>query len=333
MQYSFRNEVGQYTKTDREKVKFNKRLLIYLFFLIIATLFWFLNALNKNYAVNIEFPVRFYNFPSDKVLVSDLPLKLKLRINGHGFTIIKHKFYAGISPLKIDVQGAGAEPMNDSTKVYYLLSRRIRERLVPQIGEDLQVLNVYPDSLFFTLDSIINKPMAVKPNIQLQFKKQFMQKGKPIVSPESIMVFGPKVVVDSMKFAYTELYTKKKLSDTLKVSLKLKPVKTVRYGVENVSITVPVENYTEANVTVPIEVINLPDNLILRTFPGYITVSGVVAISDYPKMKPGLFKVTVDYKQTLNSSSSRLKVTLLQSPDFMARISFAPKAVEYIIEK
>jgi len=149
MQNSLISELQSVRKrTDSERIKLKNKLLIYLFFLFVSTVFWFLTALNKNYSVQMEFPVRYYNFPAEKVVVSDLPHYLDLRINGHGFTIIKHKFYSGLRPIRVDLSDAGIAPIDTASQLYFLLTRRFREKLANQIGEELQVLPFTPIHYF-----------------------------------------------------------------------------------------------------------------------------------------------------------------------------------------
>ena len=77
--------------TDREQVKFNKQLLIYLFFLVVAICFWYLNALSKDYTTVVNYAVKFTDFPKGKVLVSDMPDKIGLKVKGFGLTFLNIK--------------------------------------------------------------------------------------------------------------------------------------------------------------------------------------------------------------------------------------------------
>ncbi|HEX3009933.1 MAG TPA: hypothetical protein VHO90_20195 [Bacteroidales bacterium] len=334
MQTSLKTEIENIKKkTDSERIKLKNKLLIYLFFLFISTIFWFLTAFNKNYSVQLDFPVRYYNFPPEKVVVSDVPHQLNLRINGHGFTIIKHKFYSGLSPLRVDVSASGITPIDTGSQLYFVLTRRFRERLASQIGEDLQVVSVQPDTLYFILDDIISKQVKVKPVVNLSYKKQYLQKGEAISHPDSIKVFGPRIIMDTLKWINTETIEKRKVNDTIRKLVDLVPVRTLQYSIDKVNVVVPVEKFTEKTLSIPIEAVNLPSNLILKTFPGFVTLSTMVSVSDYNKVSPDLFRAVVDYNDVLSGNSNKLKVTLAKAPFFIVNTKFLPKNVEFIIEK
>lgn len=334
MQHSLKAELERFRKkTDRERINIKNKLLIYLFFLFISTVFWFLTVLNKDYSVFLEFPVRYTNFPPEKVVVSDVPEKLELRITGHGFTIIKHKFYSGLSPLQVDVSEAGITPIDPTSQLYFLLTRRFRDRLASQIGEDLQVISVQPDTLYFVLDDIVSKNIWVKPQVELSFRKQFMQKGDVRSIPDSVKVFGPRVIMDTIRWIATEKLKRSKVNDTIKKEVDLVPLRTLQYIQDKVDLVIPVEKFTEKTFSVPIEAINLPSNFILRTFPGFIKVSTMVSVNDYNKLNPDMFRAVVDYNEITPNSGSKLKVTLEKAPGYVVNTKFTPKTVEFIIER
>ncbi len=333
MQNSLISELQSVRKrTDSERIKLKNKLLIYLFFLFVSTVFWFLTALNKNYSVQMEFPVRYYNFPAEKVVVSDLPHYLDLRINGHGFTIIKHKFYSGLRPIRVDLSDAGIAPIDTASQLYFLLTRRFREKLANQIGEELQVTSIYPDTLFFVLDDVVSRNIKVKPFVNLSFRKQFMQKGLAFTIPDSIKVFGPKIIMDTIHWISTEPVEKKRVNDTIRKLTDLVPIRTLQYSLDQVNVVIPVEKFTEKTLSVPIEAVNLPGNLILKTFPGYITVSAMVSVNDYNKLVPNQFRAVVNFNE-VNTKTKKLKVTLVKLPNSALNPKFFPKNVEFIIEK
>ena len=51
----------------------DKRVIIYLVCVGIATVFWLLNMLGKNYTADLDLPVRYGNLPENQVLINKLP--------------------------------------------------------------------------------------------------------------------------------------------------------------------------------------------------------------------------------------------------------------------
>ncbi|NJK94693.1 MAG: hypothetical protein HC905_07035 [Bacteroidales bacterium] len=139
--------------------------------------------------------------------------------------------------------------------------------------------------------------------------------------------------MDTLKFVSTETIRKSRVNDTIRKQIDLVPIRTLQYNLEEVDILIPVEKYTEKTLSVPIEVVNLPSDLILKTFPGYVSISAMVAVTDYSKLNSDLFRVIVDYNDIDPQRTRKLKVNLVKSPGFIVNTKFTPKNVDFIIER
>ena len=51
----------------KKNLKADRRLVVFLFFIVLATIFWFLNQLDEEYVTEIPLPVRYTNFPEEKI--------------------------------------------------------------------------------------------------------------------------------------------------------------------------------------------------------------------------------------------------------------------------
>ena len=325
----------EFTKfTDREKVKFKKELLIYLFFLIISVVLWYLIALSKDYTTTINYPVTYENFPKGKVLVSDLPEKLNLQVKGFGFTILKHKIFSFFYTISLPINKFRLDIVRkDNQYDYFLLTRYAKDWIGNQLGTEIQVIEIKPDTLLFKFTDVIDKKVAVKPLLNLEFGKQYLSFDNIKVQPDSIVVSGPEVMIDTLSYVYTKELKLKNLKDSVVKDLELMPLKKFIFQTEKVKVTVPVEKYTEKALNIPIEADNVPEDYDVKTFPGVIKLSCWVGISNYDKLAPYMFRATVDYNTLSTNPQSKLKITLVKYPHNIQNIRFYPKSVDYIIEK
>jgi hypothetical protein len=320
--------------TDREKVKFKKELLIYLFFLVISVVLWYLIALSKDYTTTINYPVTYNNFPKGKVLVSDLPEELGLEVKGFGFTILKHKIFSFFYPITLPINKFRLDILRkDNQYDYFLLTRYAKDWIGNQLGTEIQVVEIKPDTLVFKFTDVVEKKVAVKPMLNLLFEKQYLSFENIKVKPDSIVVSGPEIMVDTLNFVYTKELKLKNVKDSVVKELELLPIKKFSFQTDKVMVTVPVEKYTEKVLNLPIEADNVPETYDIKTFPGSIKLSCWVGISNYDKLAPFMFRVTVDYNTLSTNSQSKLKVNLVKFPHNIQNIKFNPKSVDYIIEK
>ena len=320
-------------RTDREKVRLNKRLVIYLFFLVISFLFWYLQALSKEYITNINYSVAYKNLPRGKILISDKEQDIQLRVKGFGFHILKYKIFSVFSPLHLNLNEYRLDVQRNNDKFnYFLITRYATDKLASQVP-DVQLIDVIPDTLYFQFTEIVDRKIPVKPVLHVEYKKQYMQRGNVRVIPDSITVSGPRVILDTLQFIATKEIKLKHVSDSVIKETDLQPVSQVIIPDKPVKVVVPSAMYTEWIKDIPVEVINLPDSLDLKTFPAYITVSCWVSVKDYEKLSPFMFRPVVDYRTIDSVNTQKLKVTLLKQPPLVYNVRFHPKNIDYIIEK
>jgi hypothetical protein len=143
--------------TKKEVSLLNKNVVIFAFFLFLAFIFWYLNSLGKEINSDFRYTVKFINPPKGKVISSDLPSKLSLGLKGQGYSLLKSKISGKRAPLVIDFSKVTFKRIPDSKPSrYYLLSAGLIPNLKKPIGHGFDVLSVYPDTIFLTLEALDN---------------------------------------------------------------------------------------------------------------------------------------------------------------------------------
>ncbi|PKQ63343.1 CdaR family protein [Labilibaculum manganireducens] len=319
---------------NTEKIASNKKLLVYVFFVGIATIFWFLNALGKEYTTTVHYPVRYINLPQNKVLTNKLPEKLALKVNAYGFDLIRYKISTAFLSNPFDVGFYTNNRIENRTlQTYSLATAQIMSRFERDLSSSIKLVSISPDTIRFEFSPIVEKKVPIKSNVSSSFEQQFMLDEAISLEFDSVVVKGPSSILDSIDFVETEELVLTNLHKTVKKKVSLKQIEGLEFDQQKVEITVPVEQFTEEKVTVPIKVSNLPDSLILRLFPGDVKVSYFVGFKKHDKVSVDLFDVRVDYNQTSDEGSNKLKIQLLRSPGFVTNVRFYPQEVTYLKEK
>ncbi len=313
-------------------IKLNSRAVIFLFFLFVSTVFWFLNSLSKNYVTELTYVLRFKNYPKKKILVGKLPTNLKLKIEAYGFTILKHKINPTQIPIIIDINKKLIEESEKSTK-HYIRTFDLKNEIQAQLSTKIKILEILPDSLIFQFSEIVRKKVAVKLNIKLNYTKQYIQKSKIITKPDSIFIEGAQNIIDTINNVYTVYKELNDINKTINDFIEIEQFKNLRYTKNKVKIIIPVEEYTELNLKIPIFVENIPDSLILKTFPSEIMIKCIVGLDNYKDLNLDMFRAVVDYKSIKQSLNKKIRVRLTKTPKEIYRYRFNPQNVEYVIEK
>jgi len=317
---------------DKDKAKFNQRFVIFIFFLIVSTVIWYLSKLNHEYSTSLSYPVRYESLPKGKVLVGEPPRKIQLKVKAFGYTLLKCKLGAALSPIELDLNKHLSYSYEGSKVKQFVLTYRLRNSVVKQLGSEILLEGIEPDTLTLELADMVSKKVIVKPDFEVNFEQQYMQSGYLDLEPDSITISGPKSIIDTINEVSTKEVKFKKLNQKVSKKVSLIPINQVSFSKRNVMLSLPVEKYTEITVKVPVSIDNQPDSVKLLFIPKAVDVKCNVVLSKYFTLSPSMFKADVDYTQISSSLSKKLKVKLSIVPDFVKLVDYTPKYVEYIIE-
>ncbi|MFY9152127.1 MAG: hypothetical protein WAO52_08945 [Prolixibacteraceae bacterium] len=322
------------TFTYLKKVYFrnDKRVAAYLVCVAIATGFWFLNALGKTYTIDLVAPVSYVNFPNNKTLSNKLPDKFELTIKAHGFTLLRQELSFLFMPLEFDVNELTDNRMKENRRNYFAIpSRQFLNELSARLSNDVEILSMNPDTLIFAFDKTSQKRLKVVPNVKLNLKKQYQISGEIKTEPDSILVNGPKSMLDTLQEIKTEGKRYSMVFESIEEKINVAAVNNIYTENPSVLIKVPVEEYTETQQTVPVSVINKPEETNVKLFPAKVKVTFQVGLSRFAGIHPEDFKLTVDFNNILQGKQ-RLKITTESAPAFIYELKITPEELEYLIE-
>lgn len=316
--------------TKAKQLEWKRKMLVFSFFLTIAIVIWLLNALSKNYTTEIKYPITYSKFPPEKILVSDVPDHLGLTVNAHGYALLSYKLSNRPIPLSFPISNFAMNKMPEDTTKFYILTRYTRERVERQLSGELQLLEISPDTLVFQFANEVSKWMPIEPLINYELGKGFTVIDGIEISPDSIMVSGPDIYLDTLKTIRTERRSLGKLEKNFNGTLKLTSYSGLNYQKGQINCAIRIEKLTEVQISVPIQINGLPDSLRMQTFPQQVTVTGMIGLSRYERIVPEAFRIEIDYND-VHENISRLEVVMKTKPDELTAAEYYPKSVEYLL--
>ena len=305
-----------------------KRILLFSVFLLISAAIWLLNALSKNYTSELAYPLVYTDIPEDKVFVGELPEQLDLQINAHGYALLRYKMFRKQVPISFSVSSFNLRGGEDSSSAY-ILTRYMRDQISSQLPGELQLLEIKPDTLHFRFAERVTRKLEIMADFIYTIDKQFTIKDKIQLIPDSVEVTGPDLILDTLKFVLTEHLDLGELTRNYTDKVRLSTQADLSYDVSRVSCTIELERFTELQVSVPIEVLNLPDSILLQTFPSSITLSCTVGLSKYDRIENYPFRAVVDYEK-IEERVPVLNVSIQNPPEYLLGFEYHPKTVEYL---
>jgi len=316
------------------RLNLNRRLITFSIFLIISSTFWILNALSKEYVTVLNYPVKYTNFPGNKVMIGELPSSLQLKVKGYGFTLLQYKMIPVLKPIIFNVKSFALNKLyDDNHSDFYILTSYAEHQIENQIKYDITILKIQPDTLYFNLADVVSKKVPVKSKIKISFEQQYMLSESINIFPDSITITGPESVLDTTFYIYTKNYNFRNLNNTIRKNVGLEKNDNLKYSDKRVVIELLVEKYTESQIKVPINIRNLPDSLELIIFPENVSINFKVVLSRFNNINESQFDASVNFDDVEFSLSNKLKVKLQEYPKDILSIDYSPKNIEYILKK
>ena len=298
-------------------------------FLLISVCIWFLNALSKNYTSVIEYTLTYTDFPAGQVLVGDSSEDLDLRVNANGYSILRYKTFRKRGPISYNVaNNTLSRPEEDTTRAF-ILTRYITGQISQQLPPDLQLLEIKPDTLHFQFARKITRMVEILPDFKYQLDKQFTIKDRIILEPDSVEVTGPDLLLDTLRYVYTESSDLGDLSKDFSDKVRLRRISDLDFNRSRTNCLIELERFTEVQLSIPIEVLNLPDSIALQTFPSRVKLTCNVGLSKYDRVDGSLIKAVVDYSE-ITDGTKLLDVDIQSIPVFLISSEYYPKSVEYL---
>lgn len=300
-------------------------------FLLISAAIWLLNALSKNYTTDIEYPLDYLEFPEDKVIVGELPGHLDLQINSHGYALLRYKMFKKPAPISFDFSSFNLSRGVDSSSTF-ILTRYLKTQISGQLPGELQLLEIQPDTLHFRFADKVTRSLEIRPDFNYTVVKQFTIKDKILLEPDSVEVTGPDLILDTMDYVLTERLDLGELTKKYEDKVRLSTKADLSYNVSRVNCVIELERLTELQISVPIEVLNLPDSLQLQTFPSSIMLNCKLGLSKYDRIENYPFRAVVDFEK-IEERVPTLNVSIQNPPDYLLGYEYHPKTVEYLKSK
>ena len=313
-----------------EKIKNDKRIVVFIVCLLIATALWSLNALSKDYTTTITYPVKYVNAPNNKFLSNEPPLELDVKVNAHGFTLLRNKLNFSFSPIILNLTNI-TDDIEPSTNGYRINTNSILSQISDQISSEIAVNNAQPSFFYIKLDSLKTKLVPLKTDIKLDFKPQFNLKDSVILYPKEIEITGPTAILDTIYFLSTEKRELDKLDSDQNFTLEIIHPENTTIKPEIAEVKIPVEKFTEKELIIPIQIINNQDNLNIKLFPSEIKLTILVGLSEFEDINESKFEVFVDYND-IKTEIENLEITVHSELPNVQIFRFAPTSVEYLIE-
>ena len=305
----------------------SREFLIFLFFFFIAGGFWLLQTLNNDYEAEFSIPVRLKGVPNHVVLTSEPPSELRIKVKDKGTVLLNYML--GKSFFPVNIEFSESKVPDNHVKIY---ASDFEKKILSQLNVSSKILSIKPDTLEYIYSEGKSKLVPVRLQGKVTAGLQYYV-SDTICNPDSVLVYAPEGILDTITTAYTQKINLENISDTTRQRISLAPLRGVKFVPSSVEATFPVDIYTEKTVEVPLHGINFPADKALRAFPSKVQITFQVGLKRFRSIKADDFVINVSYEELLKLGSDKYTVKLKSFPNGINQIRIVPEQVDFLIEQ
>ena len=250
-----------------------------------------------------------------------------LQVEGTGWQLL-------FARLRVNPQSVTVSLEKLNTRNFILFSEQL-----PQINKQLEtsqkIISVKPDTLYFDFSKRTNKRVPLKLRYDFSFVKQYGIASEIELKPSYVNISGPQEELAKIKEWYTDTLKLKSLqhSAVTRVAIKANNMVNVSIYPTSVGIKVPVDEFTEKTIEVPLNLINNRDFYDVKLYPKKVKVTFMVALSRYDEIDEDFIVANLDVNEWKLLRHEQLTVKIARFPKYCKLVSVNPTKINFIIEK
>lgn len=305
-----------------------KEALIFFAFVLLSFGFWLLQSLQQEYEIEISIPVRYKNIPPDVSFTETPPQEIVARVKDKGSVLLNYSFGRSFAPIE--------KNMNNQAEKNGTLSvpkKTIESDIQKQLLATTSLTGFEPQRIEAFYSKRIKKNIPVIFNGTVQTSPGFHISGDIIISPPTVSVFASDIVLDTLNQAKTVFTEIKKGNKVITRTVQLQKVSESTFDPTSVTLTIPIEEFTEKTLEIPVICTDLPSQYILRTFPSTAKVTCSIPLSRFKDLSEDAFEIRFSFKDLEQNVSGTLPIHLTKKPDWVNVATIVPDKIEFILEQ
>ena len=310
---------------------FSGRFILFLVCLFFSILFWVITEFNRTGIHRLSIPVKFTNIPSDKSLLGELPKNIELEVKGSGIRLFLLSLKKFREPFIINL--GGLKKVRENA---YLIGAGNLSDLSGGFFQEVEIIKLSPDLVFFTNGKVYSKKIVVKPNVTIESE---LNNGLSVISkcsPGVITLSGDSNVIKIIDTIFTEKIVIDQLGNNLSQKAGLVFPDGIGENIfsshNSVQLEILVEKLTESSFEVPVNVVNLPSGMKIRLFPERVKVTCQVGIKQFDKIDQSYFQAFVDFNE-YKPGKNYLRIKMNKQQQGVLKLNIFPEKTEFLIQK
>lgn len=304
-----------------------RRISAFLTCLVIAVCAWLVLAFSNPFDYDTKKVIRFKNVPLKRSFHSLQSDTINVKVKGTGWQMLLSKLRPENNVITVDLSSLDVDN--------YIPLQSQLPRINHELPANNPIIEFEPDTLYFDFSDRSIRRIPVKLVSSLSFEKQFSQSDRAIIKPAYVTVSGPSNRVNDMKFWLTDSVRLTQVNQTANVTVNVKSPDEGNLTIypKTVQVTIPVNEFTEKTVQVPVKLVNNNQYYNIRIIPQRVKVTFTTSLDRYPDMDADLFEAQADVALWQKYNYTSLPIMVTRMPPYCKIAKIEPRNIDFIVKK
>ncbi|MDE5807711.1 MAG: YbbR-like domain-containing protein [Muribaculaceae bacterium] len=297
--------------------------VVFLSFVAVATVFWFILAMNDSVTKTFDVALKIVNVPDSVTFINDPPKDIHVTLRDKGTNLLR-KGVVNKPAIYINFR-------DFASNTYFRYSKSDLDAAIKAtFGTSAQIGSVSIDSLAlrYTTGKGHRVPIVVRANVSASAGNVI--DGLPEPMQRVVKVYSNSSNIDTLTRVYTEPIVKRNLSETTEVEVPLVAMPGVKLVPSKIKVRIVVDPLVKKEGVATVKALNVPEGMTLLLFPAVVPVSYYVPMSHFNDEDVPV-RVTVNYEDVERTPVSRIPVSITALEGYVASPNVDQPDVEYTI--
>ena len=303
-----------------------RRLSAFFTCLVLAFGAWVITVLSNPQNYTVKGVLEFKNTPQKRgfhPLQSDT---VDLTIKGNGWDRLFSRMNGVKKNITVDLSSL-------ETKSSVVLSSQLDK--INSKDPTLNITGFNPDVLYFDFTTRKAKRIPVNLVKSIKYNHQFFQSGDINLNPQYVIINGPASIIDKITSWNTDTLKMDSVDETVRTQVNLQRVPEGNISVypKSIQVTLPVDEFTEKVLEIPVKLINNRDNNEVKIFPQKVKITVMTSLNKYEDTDEDLFEAVADLDLWKLHGYKTLPITISKLPEYCRVVKIEPANIDFIVKK
>jgi len=288
---------------------------------IAAVTFWFINALNINYSIDVTHPLVIRYDEEVNTPIENLPKEIRFSTTASGWDIFTKTNFINSSPIELELE--------DFKKGRYITGTRLKNIVTKQM-DGIQINEILDDTIYINFEKRkVQKVKFVVNTKKINLREGYSLSGNVLIEPSEIIVSGPISRIKNLPSSVNLTIDENDISGNYNEKINVMPFFNKGLKLNEEYVTVSFESIKLEKVIKELKIVklNFPKKKGITLSDSEVKLIYYGKESDMEALGKTMLEAQVDYSK-LNEKNKTIKVSLKNVASTIQKYSFEPSVIK-----